>query len=569
MTSDPRAFFTLDLGAATTAAALIGRIEGRWHLLGALAGPSGIPSDAILTHLAERVVAADVAIGPAIGVAGPGPAAEWSDLGPPPAWPRLESRSSPPPKLAVIAATESTRERLEATAQAAGWNVTGGSLESDPVLRLVRAGLEPGRATILAGTADPPGGPERGRGRALGDLVEALASRRPDGALILSGGLAVSRSAGSGGDDPSGDGLRAGAAPGAELLFAPAAGDWNGHVPGDDPLRGFLERLRSSTGGASTGAASTAIVRSAASLAAVLGRRVEVVAIGLDSGLRVAAWPPSPQDQDGAQPVTVHAAVVPEAGLVPEFLEDAYVDQVMAWSTIQFDRIRLRDRLSELRRAPWGDPDGDGAALRLAAARAAIGRLVEATPSFADLPAPDLIVAAGGVFCAAPGPAVALALADMLRRPGACGLALDHARLLGPLGAIPDEAERRAMIADLADEMLAPLGSVITPQGMHAGRSAGRVTVHGSTGSTELELVPGGLQLVDLPPGQVATAEFEFRDTVRLGTRGRHFAVEVAGGLGGLLVDLRDIPLRMPERLEHRRELLAAWQGALWVGADR
>jgi len=34
-------------------------------------------------------------------------------------------------------------------------------------------------------------------------------------------------------------------------------------------------------------------------------------------------------------------------------------------------------------------------------------------------------------------------------------------------------------------------------------------------------------------------------------------------------VDLRDIPLRMPERLEHRRELLAAWQGALWVGADR
>ena len=36
MTSDPRAFFTLDLGAATTAAALIGRIDGRWHLCGAI-----------------------------------------------------------------------------------------------------------------------------------------------------------------------------------------------------------------------------------------------------------------------------------------------------------------------------------------------------------------------------------------------------------------------------------------------------------------------------------------------------------------------------------------------------
>ena len=37
-------------------------------------------------------------------------------------------------------------------------------------------------------------------------------------------------------------------------------------------------------------------------------------------------------------------------------------------------------------------------------------------------------------------------------------------------------------------------------------------------------------------------AEFKFRDTVRLATRGRHFAVDVGGGLAGLLVDLRDVP---------------------------
>ena len=51
-----------------------------------------------------------------------------------------------------------------------------------------------------------------------------------------------------------------------------------------------------------------------------------------------------------------------------------------------------------------------------------------------------------------------------------------------------------------------------------------------------------------------------------LGARGRHFAVDVGGGLGGLLVDLRDVPLRLPERLERRRELLDAWQRALWAG---
>ena len=80
------------------------------------------------------------------------------------------------------------------------------------------------------------------------------------------------------------------------------------------------------------------------------------------------------------------------------------------------------------------------------------------------------------------------------------------------------------------------------------------------------DLVPGALQLVDLPPGQVATAEFAFAEAVVLGTRGRRFAVEVGGGLGGLLIDLRDVPLRLPDRPEHRRELLVAWQDALWTG---
>jgi hypothetical protein len=140
--------------------------------------------------------------------------------------------------------------------------------------------------------------------------------------------------------------------------------------------------------------------------------------------------------------------------------------------------------------------------------------------------------------------------------------------LLGTLGAIPDATERMTVIGDLVDDLLAPLGSVVIPSGLRSGRSAGSVIVHVSDGMSELDLVPGGLELVDLPPGESAVAEFEFRDQVRLGTRGKHFAVDVAGGLGGLLVDLRDIPLRLPDRAERRRELLAAWQEALWAGVS-
>jgi hypothetical protein len=77
-------------------------------------------------------------------------------------------------------------------------------------------------------------------------------------------------------------------------------------------------------------------------------------------------------------------------------------------------------------------------------------------------------------------------------------------------------------------------------------------------------VVPGDIEIVDLPPGLTATAELDLRDGAWLGMRARKVSIEVGGGLGGLLIDTRDIPLRLPERSERRRELLDAWQGPLW-----
>ena len=123
-------------------------------------------------------------------------------------------------------------------------------------------------------------------------------------------------------------------------------------------------------------------------------------------------------------------------------------------------------------------------------------------------------------------------------------------------------------MADLRDELLVPLGSVVMPAGLRAGQVRGHGSrSRGSVGATELELVPGGLELVDLPPGERAVVEMRFRTPSCSGRR-RARAVEVAGGLGGLLVDLRDVPLRLPERPERRRDLLTAWQSALWAGMD-
>lgn len=529
MTSDPRAMFALDLGAATASAAIIGEIGGRRRLLAAISVPAGVHPDDLLAGLVGRFSAADPVLAAELRAG--------SDVVR--LWPRLVSRSDPPPVLAVLTPTVREREAVERVAGLAGWRTRGASLEADGPIELTRLALERDVRAIAVAAVEATSREEQAALAGLVALTRGIAERQPGPPVLLVGSVAAqagSIPAGTTGDD---------------LLFVPGP---DVGEPAGLPLRGFLERLVPDPG-----ASLRATPAAALDLAAVLDRRVEVIDIGLDGGFRAVA---GPGGLEGS------AASVPSAALVPPDLDDGVVDGVLAWSTVPFDRHRMRDRLRELRIAPWVEAHGEGALLRLAAARAALERLVRATPDLGALPAPDLVVVAGGAWAAAPGPAIALAVADVLRRPGASQLAFDHARLLGPIGSLGDAAARRALLGELADDLLTPLGTMIIPQGLRAGRSAGRLTVKGPAGETELDLVPGGLQLVDLPPGQLATADLRFRDQVGLGTRARHLSIEVGGGLGGLLVDLRDIPLRLPERVEPRRALLGAWQAAFWAGLE-
>ncbi|MFL5673955.1 MAG: hypothetical protein ACJ779_03025, partial [Chloroflexota bacterium] len=517
MTSEPRAFLALDMGAATIAAAMIGRVGARWRLIGSVTMPAGADIEAILSVLGDRVVDADPALATALELRRGG-AVEL---------PRLEVSSRPPRKLAVVAASERALTPLVATAARSAWLTVGASTEQTDPLAMSRLLLDASVHGVLVGAGDPPAADER---RALGELaalVSAVAERRPKLIVVLAGGM-------SGHLPAFGD---VGRRPG-EVVLGPAA---RRGVPGG-PLADLLLELALRPDDAHR-----SLGWGAMALADVLDRRVDVVEIGYNAGTRASATPGI-----GGAAATAQLAVVPTAGLAPPDPDDAVVDRVGLWSTWGADRHRLRDRLRELRIAPWADATGDGATLRLAAARAALSRLAEWTPDWDDRPPADLTVATGGAWAIAPAPAVALALVDVLRRPGAGQFALDHARILAPLGSIPDADERRAMVADLVDDLLAPLGTVVTPAGMRTGRNAGSVVVRGETGETQLDLSPGGLALVDLPPGSSAIAEFTFRDTVRLGARGRHFAIDVTGGLGGLVVDLRDVPLRLPDRADLR-----------------
>ncbi len=539
MTTQPHAFLTIDHGSATVSVALVGRAGGAWRLIGSLSIPTGGDLDPAVDLLLERTRAADPDLADAIGIVG----LHRDQL------PRLEVRSRRPRRIAVVAGSERTLAGLVATAGRSGWRTTGASAETTDPLAMTRLLLDRAIAAIVVGAGDPPRADERGGIRELATLVAAVATRRPEIPIILSGSM-------SEGLDIFGDvGARSG-----EVMLAPAAAKATSASDPDaeDPLADLLLELALPPDDPRR-----ALGAGTRALADVLDRRVEAIVLGHDAGARAVAVPAA-----GGRPSSVRLAVVPSAAVAPDDPDDAAVDGVLMWTTVPSDRHRVRDRMRELRIAPWSDGAGDGSALRMAAARAALVRLGAATARFDDGPVPDLIVVASGVWTSVPAPAVSLAHIDVLRRPGASLYALDHARLLGALGAIPDAGERRVLFSDLVDDLLAPLGSVVTPAGLRAGRSAGSVVVHASDGTNELELMPGGLELVDLPPGATAVAEFMFRDRVRLGGRGKHFAIDVAGGLGGLVVDLRDVPLRLPDRADRRRDLLAAWQSSLWAGSD-
>jgi hypothetical protein len=542
VTTIPRALLAIDAGAATTSVALLGKPADRWRLLGAMSAPAGVAPDALAFILVERLLAADLALADHVGVTPAG----VIDL------PRLEARSQPPQTLAVLGASRRAAGLLEGVAARTPWRIRAASPESHDPREMTELALRPDVSAVLVGAGDPPGPDERGWLDDLSGLVGAVARRRPELRVVLAGPVASRPAWAEGFGGPVESAVD-------RVFQAPALGLRSGP---DEPLREILERLLPD----SVDTRHTA-VRAVLSLADALDRRVEVVDIGLDGGLRAMATP-GVADQ-GPVAVAVRTA---RAALVPVEIDDAAVDAVLAWTTGSLDRHRMGDRLLDLRGQPWADASGEGARLRLAAARAALSRLVAHSTDIGALASPDVTIIAGGAFAVAPPRAVALAIADTVRRPGATQLAIDHARLLGPLGTIDDPDERRGLVADLADDLLAPLGSLLVVGSVPASRRsparAGQLTLDGDRHGRH-DLAGGDVEFIDLAPGDRALATLEFRDAVRVGHRARRVAVAVSGGVAGLAVDLRDVPLRLPERRDRRRAALAAWGELAWPGDER
>jgi hypothetical protein len=323
--------------------------------------------------------------------------------------------------------------------------------------------------------------------------------------------------------------------------------------------------------GASPGIdARTALRASMGSLANVLGSQVEGIEIGASSGSRTLAGP-------GAE--LAHGVFADAGQLPPELLDDEDAgDAVLRWCTLGGgDPAGRLDSLRELVLHPWASMGSDGMHLRMATLRGALERLEGAwrggdEAETVDAQATGVMVLSGGAFAGLPPAAAALAVVDGVRRPGAVSLLHDHGGVLAPLGALPVEADRQRLLSDLLGDCLLPLGSAITTGTIaepRKGKAPGSMSIASSLGDQRLRLDPGGLQLVDLPPGIGARIGIDPGEGTILGAEGRTLTMEVNGGLGGLFVDTRPIPLELPAGGEARRGTLEAWEAPVWLASDR
>jgi len=522
----------LDVGSAWAKAAVVGRVHGRWRVVGHVAQPTAWGGAELRRSLAARLA-------PSVD---------------PRLVDELERVISRAPRLECHTATQTARLALvgvsrelsgaaaRRAAESAGWEIeTATTLDDGASLaeRLERLESAQVDAWLITGGFDGA----RSQ-RALEAAALVAAARLEGGAPVIWAGAA-----------DLADEAAALFEEGALQRVANPRPDARHENPA--PLRGRLEELLRETVGADgpRRLAPVAFRRAIAELARQSGLHLLGVDIGAQYATRVRAGPSGEDESRTFADGGIGGAMLTASG---------GAGRVARGLATGIDELTAADLLHTLRVQPGGLPQsGD----ELSVAHAAVRAQLDAMSDEEGLVGVDLVVGAGRPIAGAPQAIdAAQMLLDGLRPVGVTQLAIDSAAVLGPIGSLADD-EIEEGIALLGEDLVSVLGTAVVTRGGEPGRLAMRVTVHraGWPSQAPIEVRSGQLQLVPLGPGQTAELAIEPGPGVSLGgarRSGRLHAV-ATGGSVGLILDARGVPTVLPRRAEDRRAVLAGWRDAL------
>jgi hypothetical protein len=522
-----------DIGSAWTKASVIARSRGRWRIAAHVAQPTAWGDEELRRGLAAHLAqAADRRV-----------AGHLEDLLA--TAPRISSHT---PRRAGRIALAGVSEELSGAsalrgAESAGWSVEAVATADDGRSISERlAGLQAAEVDAWLLT----GGFEHGRADQALEMASLVAvAREGSGSpVVWAGASSLS------------DEVRDLFEEGAVSIVAnprPSA-TTEDLVPLRHALEELLQRVVEPAG--TRQHTPVAFRRSVAQLARSTVRRV----VGVDVGARYLTW--AQADEDGNAESRVFAA----GGLgAARLVTSGGPGRLARWLPIAVDELAVADALQNLHARPGTLPQTDD---ELVILHAAVRHLLAQTAgdgagseAFQDA---DLLIGAGRTIAAAPRPAqAAQLLLDGIRPLGVTQLALDASGALAPLGALEDGEIAEGMGA-LRDDLLVPLGTSVLCRGGRPGQIVMRARLRraGWPEIGPIEIRGGQLQVLPLARGHEADLEVELLNGASLG-RGRpatRVQATVAGGLVGVILDARGIPLALPRRSDDRRAVLAGWR---------
>jgi hypothetical protein len=270
--------------------------------------------------------------------------------------------------------------------------------------------------------------------------------------------------------------------------------------------------------------------------------------------------------------------VYPQFGLgdnLPGLLEYAELEDIMRWLPLDIAPSVVRDYLYQRSLYPGTIPatkedHAIGHAITRQVLHLALREARRSFPQQARLVKKDLmplfepILAGGGALSDAPTPGQSLLLLlDALQPVGITSIILDQNNLLPLLGAAA-ESNQLLPVQVLESGAFLSLGTIVSvisaaSYGLPVLRA--RLTYEDGT-EARAEVKFGGLEILPLAMGQTARLMLQPLQRSDIGNGpGRNAAVQVAGGVMGVVIDARGRPLALPEDPVRRRELLKKW---LW-----
>jgi len=290
-----------------------------------------------------------------------------------------------------------------------------------------------------------------------------------------------------------------------------------------------------------------------------IGTTAAVVAAGFNGKLRLGVYPQFGLGDD-----------------LPGLLKYTQLEDIMRWLPLDIAPTVVRDYLFQRSLYPGTIPatKEDHAIAHAISRQALYLALQEARRNFPPearyiqkglMPLFEPILAGGGAVSDAPTPGQSLLLLlDALQPVGITSIIIDQNNLLPLLGAAA-ESNYLLPVQILESGAFMSLGTIVSViSSASYGTPVIRVRLTYEDGSdARAEVKFGGLEMLPLGMGQTARLTLQPLQRSDVGNGpGRSAAVQVAGGVMGVVIDARGRPLALPEDPVRRRELFKKW---LWT----